>query len=270
MGLLPDCNEVFGTQDLYQVLGLKKEASAADIKKGYRKLSLIHHPDRYDAESSSKSKDEMTRAFQILSKVHFILSDEEKRKAYDHTGIVDDEDVLDEDADWDSYFRALFPKIKKRGKSLLLSNLFVTQLFLDIDSFIEKYQGSEEERQDIKKYYIKFEGDLDKISQYLFTYDEERTRGLIQELIENGEVQAFDSFVNEPSTKKTKRVKTAAKEAKAAKKAATELNDGDDDLVKAIQSRSKGNFDSMIAQLEAKYSNNGKSSGSKSGKKSKR
>lgn len=114
MGLISDCNEVFGTQDLYHVLGLTKNASAANVKKGYRKLSLIHHPDRHD-DTSTKTKEEMTRAFQILSKVHFILSDEEKRKVYDSTGIVDDEDVLDKDADWDSYFRTLFPKVKRKG-----------------------------------------------------------------------------------------------------------------------------------------------------------
>ena len=149
--------------------------------------------------------------------------------------------------------------------------ILIPIFFIDIDSFIEKYQGSEEEKEDIKKYYLKFEGDMDKISQYLFTFDEERTRGLIQELIENGEVQAFESFINEPSTRKTKRVKSAAREAKAAKKAATQSQDGDDDLVKAIQSRSKGNFDSMIAQLEAKYSTGAKGSNSKgSAKKSKR
>lgn len=115
MGLISDLQEVFGTNDLYQVLGLKKDASSTDIKKGYRKLSLIHHPDRHCDDTSTKSKEEMTRAFQILSKVHFILSDEEKRKVYDSTGVVDDEDVLDKDADWDSYFRALFPRVKRKG-----------------------------------------------------------------------------------------------------------------------------------------------------------
>lgn len=129
---------------------------------------------------------------------------------------------------------------------------------------MEKYIGSDEEMEDIKKYYINCEGDMDKISQYLFTYDEDRTRCMIQELIENGEVQAFDSFINEPTEKKAKRLKTAARESKAAKKAASKFKEDDEDLVKAIQSRSKGNFDSMIASLEAKYSNSGKSSSSKS------
>lgn len=136
---------------------------------------------------------------------------------------------------------------------------------------MEKYLGSEEELEDIKKYYIKCEGNMDKISQYLFTYDEDRTRGLIQELIENGEVEAFDAFTKESEGKRAKRLKTAAREAKAAKKAATEMKDDENDLVNAIQSRSKGNFDSMIASLEAKYATSGKSSGSKSnGKRSKR
>lgn len=116
MGLIDDCQLFFDTKDLYAVLAVDRSASTAEIKKSYRRLSLKHHPDRH--ESDSRSKEQMTRTFQTLSKVHFILSDSEKRAFYDSTGIVDDEGGLDGEADWNDYFRALFPKVTKKGLSL--------------------------------------------------------------------------------------------------------------------------------------------------------
>jgi hypothetical protein len=75
-------------------------------------------------------------------------------------------------------------------------------------------------------------------------------------MIEAGEVEAFKAFIDEPANKIMKRRKRAEKEAKAAKKVKV-----DDDLVNAIQSRAKGNFDSMISSLEAKYANGRKGKG---------
>lgn len=251
MGLLDDCLQYFDTKDLYQVLSLKKDASHAEIKKSYRKLSLKYHPDRHE-DTDEKAK--ATKIFQTLSKVHFILSDEEKRKFYDTTGLVDKEDALEEGADWEEYFRALFPKVTVK----------------DIDDFFSKYLGSEDEKEDIKKWYNKFEGDMDKISQCLIGFDEDRTRQLIENLIEEGELEAFDAFTSESASKREKRKKKAEKEAKAAKKARQELKTKQEDLAMAIQSRSKSNFDSMIASLEAKYANGGKGNKSSSNKKGKK
>lgn len=84
MGLRDDCEKYFGTSDLYAILGVEKSATNTSIKKAYRKQSLKIHPDR--AEESHK--DEATRAFQVLSKVHYILNDEQKRKVYDEQGII--------------------------------------------------------------------------------------------------------------------------------------------------------------------------------------
>lgn len=247
MGLLEDCLQYFGSKNLFEVLGVTKEAKEADVKKSYRRLSLKYHPDRCQDEHK---KEEMTKIFQTLSKVHFILSDEEKRSFYETTGLVDKEDCLDSEADWDDYFRNLFPKVTKK----------------DIDSFMEKYIGSEEEREDVKKYYTKFEGDMDIIYEHLIAFDEDRTREIIQEMIEAGEVEPFRAFTHEPKSKRNKRAKKSEKEAKEAKK--IKLAESED-LVKAIQSRSKGNFDSMIASLEAKYAN-GSTNKAKAGKKKKK
>ncbi len=53
------------------------------MKKAYRQLALRYHPDRTDIDQ----KEEAKTKFQIIGKVYAILSDDEKRKIYDDTGI---------------------------------------------------------------------------------------------------------------------------------------------------------------------------------------
>lgn len=56
---------------------------AVSVRKAYHKLSLIVHPDRVD----ENKKLEATEKFKVLGHVHSILSDTEKRKIYDETGL---------------------------------------------------------------------------------------------------------------------------------------------------------------------------------------
>lgn len=66
-------------EDFYDVLGVSKDASQAEIKKAYRKLSKKYHPDINDApEAEQKFKD--------VSEAYDTLSDEQKRAAYDRYG----------------------------------------------------------------------------------------------------------------------------------------------------------------------------------------
>ena len=67
-------------RDFYEVLGVSKGASAQDIKKAYRKLAMKYHPDRNpdDKEAEAKFK-EATEAYEVLS-------DEQKKAAYDQYG----------------------------------------------------------------------------------------------------------------------------------------------------------------------------------------
>ena len=67
-------------QDLYQTLGVEKNASDADIKKAYRKLAMKHHPDRNPGDSSAEQK------FKSIQKAYAVLSDNQKRTAYDQFG----------------------------------------------------------------------------------------------------------------------------------------------------------------------------------------
>jgi DnaJ-class molecular chaperone len=72
---------VAAKSDYYDVLGISKGASADEIKKAYRKQALEWHPDRHkdDKENAEKRFKEVNEAYQVLS-------DSEKRKAYDQFG----------------------------------------------------------------------------------------------------------------------------------------------------------------------------------------
>src|ERR671931_1400409 len=64
-------------KDYYQVLGVPKNASQAEIKKAYRKLAQKHHP---DANPGNKEAEER---FKEVSSAYDVLGDQEKRKSYD-------------------------------------------------------------------------------------------------------------------------------------------------------------------------------------------
>src|SRR3989344_6009633 len=66
-------------KDYYQILGVSKNASAADIKKAYRKLALEYHPDR------NKSKEAETK-FKEVNKAYEVLSNPKKKETYDQFG----------------------------------------------------------------------------------------------------------------------------------------------------------------------------------------
>jgi molecular chaperone DnaJ len=64
-------------KDYYKALGVSKEASAAEIKKAYRKLARKHHPDANAADAKSEER------FKEVSEAYHVLSDATKRKEYD-------------------------------------------------------------------------------------------------------------------------------------------------------------------------------------------
>src|SRR5882672_877857 len=72
------------TKDYYGALGVKKSASADDIRKSFRKLARKYHPDVNPGDKSAEEK------FKTLSEANDVLSDPKKRKLYDQLGFYSD------------------------------------------------------------------------------------------------------------------------------------------------------------------------------------
>ncbi|XP_039624998.1 dnaJ homolog subfamily C member 9 [Polypterus senegalus] len=253
MGFLESCKDLFGTSDLYEVLGVNKQASDAEIRKAYYKVSLRVHPDR------ALNDEQATVKFQALGKIYAVLSDKDQRAIYDEQGIVDEEsDTLCQDRNWEDYWRLLFPKITTK----------------DILSFEKNYKGSEEEEADIKAIYIRYEGDLDHIMNSVLctTYeDEPRIRDIIQAGIDSGELPTFKAFTNESVKKKEARKRKALKEKKEAEKMKKEMDEENSlaMLIKKKQESRSREMDSFLSQLEAKYCKKENNASNKKGKKNK-
>jgi len=68
-------------RDFYDVLGVKQDASEAEIKKSYRRLAMKHHPDR-----NPENDTEAETSFKEAKEAYEVLSDKQKRAAYDQFG----------------------------------------------------------------------------------------------------------------------------------------------------------------------------------------
>lgn len=234
-------------RELYGVLGLQATASGEEIKKAYYHLALLHHPDR---NSSVEAKE----TFQRVGQAYEVLSDPARRRLYDETGIIEAGGGGEAAANWGAYFRELFQRVT----------------FADLDAFKATYIGSAEEYEDVLAGYMKYHGDIAKVSESVFFGDVEsegRYLEIIERAVSKGIVPQFDAYQKIFSddtvyrAEQRKRKKRAEREAVEAAQLAKELglstegkNEGKKSLTEIIQARQKGRFDALIANLESKYS----------------
>mmetsp|Transcript_4167 Transcript_4167/g.5986 ORF Transcript_4167/g.5986 Transcript_4167/m.5986 type:complete len:369 (+) Transcript_4167:148-1254(+) len=146
--------QVYGSEsvNLYtDVLEVSSDATPAQLRKAYYRKALQCHPDK-----TSNPQD--TLKFQALSMTYEILKDPQKRKEYDETGkIVDNDDGDDFEANgdnsnmWTDYFTHVFGKVSTS----------------QIDQFAQQYKCSDEEEQDVLKYYRQFQGNLTKMLDHV-------------------------------------------------------------------------------------------------------
>jgi molecular chaperone DnaJ len=86
-------------RDYYDVLGIQKGASKDDIKKAYRKLAIQYHPDKNPGNKEAEEK------FKEASEAYEILSDDQKRAAYDQFGFAGVEGMGGGQQDYSQVFR---------------------------------------------------------------------------------------------------------------------------------------------------------------------
>ena len=116
-------------------MGVPQTATPDEIKKAYRKLALLKHPDKCPGVENAAEN------FQKLQKAYQILSDPKKRQKYDQYGDEGEgEDGVYSTDDWLSayeYFRTIHPELQKK----------------DISGYAERYRFSDEEQRDLIKFY---------------------------------------------------------------------------------------------------------------------
>ncbi|KAL9013721.1 MAG: hypothetical protein Q9173_001602 [Seirophora scorigena] len=271
--------------DPYKTLNLTSAASAGEIRTAYKKLALMHHPDK--AHASEKHTAHTT--FQNIAFAYAILSSPHRRQLYDSTGSTSETLAdADDDFDWLSFFRNQYSSISASA----------------LADFSTSYKFSAEERRDVLAAYTKHKGKMGKVYEEVMLSDplgdEERFRTIIDEAIEREEVQAYDAFVKESKKSKDARMRKARREAGDAEKEArtnkkyqsifggdgkggrdtngSEPEEGDahsegagakkkkeektkadtSDLAAMIQSRQAARSDDFLDRLEAKYAGDAK------------
>ncbi len=71
------------TADYYELLGVSRDATEADVKKAFRQLAMKHHPDRNPGDKVAEER------FKAINEAYAVLSDPDKRAQYDRFGRVD-------------------------------------------------------------------------------------------------------------------------------------------------------------------------------------
>ena len=66
--------------DYYELLGVPRDAHVSVIKKSYRRLARLYHPDKHPGDAKMEAK------FKDISKAYEVLADQEKRQTYDQFG----------------------------------------------------------------------------------------------------------------------------------------------------------------------------------------
>lgn len=216
---------------LYEIIGVSPNASNSEIRREYRLRALSLHPDKNRNDEKSKER------FQELQKAYEILRDEESRRLYDETGIIDGDDNLKNFDDIIEFFKQFTNRLTEK----------------DIKDYKKIYRGSNDEWEDIHNFYIRFNGNCKLLLEYIpFSEPEDIDYyiGLIKKGIKDKKLPNKREFENS-----IKELKIQAKKWKLRNKREKSKfkNSNIDDLVLAIKNNSKKRF-GTLENLISKHS----------------
>lgn len=222
----------------YEVLGVARDAGKDEIRRAYRRLALLAHPDK------NEDKEQATRDFKRLSHLYGVLTDERKRGIYDRTGSYEESD--DAPASFDEaydYWRDRFRRVTE----------------LDIEEYARTYKGSEAEREDLVSAYRKCDGDVAAVFDHVPLSDpdkdQERFVKALEQMIKAGTVPRLAGFDGSKGRRVANRYAHEAEEAEQARRE-LKLDGGEGALAALIASRKRDRGDAMNA-LAAKYGGGG-------------
>lgn len=254
---------------LYEILGVKKNATTKEIAKAYRILALSYHPDKFLTNSKKqkekkngivknktgttkeeKEEEELTQEkckelFLQIQKAYEILKDPEKRRNYDEFGL--EEDYADT---FKNHFNFKYFHSRIDAK--------------DIEKYEQTYRNSKDEEEDLIQFYNKFDGDIKNILQYIpFSEDTDIDRYL----------EIYERLFKSKTLEKTKKFKTSIKSVNEIKEKFKQLMKKEsrkfkkrknetsiDDLVLAIknnQDQRASKLSSLISNIEKEYKKKG-------------
>ncbi|KAI0629253.1 hypothetical protein C8Q77DRAFT_1142941 [Trametes polyzona] len=78
---------ITATANLYEVLGIQKNATQEEVRKAYRRRALQTHPDRLPQNVSAADKKAAEEQFRLVNNAYEVLNNEENRKLYDKHGV---------------------------------------------------------------------------------------------------------------------------------------------------------------------------------------
>ena len=69
-------------RDYYEILGVAKDSTKDDIKKAYRRLAILNHPDKNPGDKAAEER------FKEATEAYEVLGDDKKRQAFDQFGFA--------------------------------------------------------------------------------------------------------------------------------------------------------------------------------------
>lgn len=212
--------------NFYDIIGVPKNASQAEIAKAYRIRSLACHPDRNPAGAD---------AFKALGAAYEVLRDEEKRAVYDATGRVE-------------------------GAGSEQPNLQGEDMDQLVGDFYASYRGSAEEVDDLIESFKKLKGDFGKMATEHLLFQNlpgevERLRDVAKGLVESGVLPST------PSWEKTADAATLARLKKRMKREREEAAEALKELSlpaggKGGKKGAEGGMDSLRAMILSRQADN--------------